>query len=166
MRRNKMNFLNNLFGPKDPEVETKQLINKLHYVSSSVNSIESEIDRLISRNPLLDAVFIGGFGNTRTNEAREHVQNLKRKLAEAKEKEMKVRVKTATRLGELGCKSAVEPLITAINDKYPQVRSSAAIALGQIGDDRAIEPLANLSKTEKIESVKDKILQALEIIQK
>ncbi|MGD2127054.1 MAG: HEAT repeat domain-containing protein [Desulfobacteraceae bacterium] len=58
---------------------------------------------------------------------------------------VKERKKAAQWLGERRIESAVEPLITCLEDrkiKYEDARKSAAIALAQIGDARAVESLA------------------------
>jgi HEAT repeat protein len=44
-------------------------------------------------------------------------------------------------LGKFGDRRAVDPLVTALGDKYPDVREAAAWALGVLGDPRAIVPL-------------------------
>ena len=54
--------------------------------------------------------------------------------------------RAAEKLGELGDKRAVEPLIDALNDMGEKFRDAgaaraAAEALGKIGDKRAVEPL-------------------------
>ena len=51
------------------------------------------------------------------------------------------RVRAAESLGDCGDRSAVEPLIRALDDIDDDVRLAAVIALGNIGDPRAIEPL-------------------------
>lgn len=51
---------------------------------------------------------------------------------------------SATRLGVLREKAAVEALIQRLNDEHPHVRICAADALGRIGDSRAVDPLIHL----------------------
>jgi HEAT repeat protein len=53
-----------------------------------------------------------------------------------------VRVAAALALGDLGDRSAVEPLIEKLEDVHSEVRQSAAIALGRLGDERGFAPLA------------------------
>ncbi len=53
-----------------------------------------------------------------------------------------IRATAAEKLGELGNRWAVEPLLAALNDPYSSlVRYQAAKALGKLGDVRAVEPL-------------------------
>jgi hypothetical protein len=52
-----------------------------------------------------------------------------------------LRSSAAYELGGRKVKSAVEPLIDALQDEDKSVRSAAASALGDIGDERAVEPL-------------------------
>jgi HEAT repeat protein len=60
-----------------------------------------------------------------------------------------VRKGAAITLGDLGDRSAVEPLIAALDDPWYGVRQSAAQALGKIGDPRAVDPLIQLIKKGK-----------------
>ncbi len=53
----------------------------------------------------------------------------------------KVRLNTASALGQIGDARTVEPLIKALGDDHWTVCQIAAKALGQIGDARAVEPL-------------------------
>jgi HEAT repeat protein len=41
--------------------------------------------------------------------------------------------------GELGCKDAVDILLSYINDKHPYIRANALIAIGKLGDKRMIQ---------------------------
>ena len=59
-----------------------------------------------------------------------------------------IRKKVAQALGEIGDKKAIEPLISALQDKWTVVRRAAIVALGKIGDERAINPLKYLAKND------------------
>lgn len=58
-----------------------------------------------------------------------------------KDKSDRLRKCAAKALGMLGSATAVEDLISALNDEDFKVRKSAARALGQIGDKRAVPAL-------------------------
>jgi hypothetical protein len=53
------------------------------------------------------------------------------------------RVAAAEALGDLGYSSAVEPLVSVLDD-HPLVVNKAVTALGEIGDARAIQPLSQI----------------------
>ncbi|MCE7748722.1 MAG: HEAT repeat domain-containing protein [Candidatus Heimdallarchaeota archaeon] len=55
----------------------------------------------------------------------------------------------AGRLGRLGDKRILEPMIAALQDEQEEVRCSAAGVLGRLGDDRAINPLIAALQNEK-----------------
>jgi HEAT repeat protein len=61
-----------------------------------------------------------------------------------KDENDELRWKAAWALGKIRNSDAVEPLITALDDKVPDVSWMASVALGQIGDSRAIERLISL----------------------
>jgi len=170
-----MSFLRKLFGPKDPEAQAQKLIADLGFRSPDVAALEAEIDRFECANPLLgalgsaDGIIAFGGGPSKLSAALQPLNNLKQRLALAKEREKNVRAQAAWELGELGHPVAIEPLITALRyDEYPPVRSNAARALGSIGDERAIEPLTALTQEdlEKDKGVREAALQALEIMKK
>jgi len=56
--------------------------------------------------------------------------------------------KSATKLGNLGCKKAVNPLIKLLKGSDTFATPAAAIALGNIGDPRTIKPLIRMFKRE------------------
>jgi len=58
----------------------------------------------------------------------------------------RLRFQAANLLGDIGSKSAVDPLLAALNDPYFNVRRCAALALGKIRDSRAKEPLEALAE--------------------
>ena len=62
-------------------------------------------------------------------------------LADANEE---VRNFSTVMLGDIGSRTAAEPLISALRDPDVNVRHGAAEALGKIGDARAVEPLLEL----------------------
>jgi HEAT repeat protein len=74
-----------------------------------------------------------------------------------------MRALSAEKLGDLGNKKAVEPLIVALKDYDHNVRREAAKALGRIGDARAIEPLIGTLKDSDRDVCKEaaKALEAL-----
>jgi len=76
---------------------------------------------------------------------------LKRK---ERDEDVYVRSSAAWVLGHLGDKSAIEPLVVALNDIDGYVRWMAALALGRLGDKRAIEPL--MAEFKLIASLDDK----------
>ena len=58
-----------------------------------------------------------------------------------------VPIRAATILGELGSRTAVEPLIEVANScPDPYIQEAAVVALGRIGDTRAIPCLTRLSR--------------------
>lgn len=58
-----------------------------------------------------------------------------------------VPVRTATILGELGSRAAVEPLIeVALSSGDPYIQEAAVVALGRIGDSKALPCLTRLSR--------------------
>lgn len=63
-----------------------------------------------------------------------------------KNEKWQIRSRAARALGETGDKSAVQPLIVALQDPDPDVRQSSVIALGDIGDRRAITALIKTLK--------------------
>jgi len=73
-----------------------------------------------------------------------------------------VRQSAAVSLGENGEESAVDDLITVLQeDKDSAVRTSAANALGNIGDTRAIEPLKTALREDSSPYVRQSAVQAL-----
>ena len=111
--------------------------------------------KLFSIIPLLIFALIFGFACTGTGlkveatepkpdiAATEQNSNIEiEKLIEnLKDKDSKVRKKSAEALGSIGDMRAVEPLIEALKDEDENVRENAAKALGQIKDVKAVEPL-------------------------
>ena len=59
------------------------------------------------------------------------------------------RRKAATRLGEIGDKRAVIPLIKAIEDEALEVQYVSVKSLGMLGDRRAVEPLIRCLTSEE-----------------
>jgi hypothetical protein len=148
----KMSFFQKLFG-QDPETKAgKKFIDELRFRSSDIAAIEAAIDRFERQNPVIGALgnaagIIGGGG--RLQSALQPLRDLQSRLSKAQQKEQNIRANAAVRLGELRQNSAIKPLITATNDKYPLVRLAAIRALGSIGDNRAIEPLTTLIENSK-----------------
>jgi hypothetical protein len=75
-----------------------------------------------------------------------------------------VRKEVIERLGALGDKRAVEPLIRALGDEDVEVRTSATSALEDIRDERAIEPLGRILLADADEMVRAQAAQALAYI--
>ena len=59
------------------------------------------------------------------------------------------RRKAATRLGEIGDKRAVVPLIRALDDEFLDVQYVTVKSLGMLGDKRAVEPLIRCLTSEE-----------------
>lgn len=77
----------------------------------------------------------------------EYQENLNNQLEILKNGNDFERRKAASKLGNIGDKKAVRPLIKALNDDDRLVPSRAASALGKIGDERAINPLIKLLRS-------------------
>jgi len=72
-----------------------------------------------------------------------------------------VQQKAAEALGRIG-KTAVDPLIMALNDSNSDVRRWAAIVLGNFCDPRAVEPLTYLASKDDNVGVRGAAMEALE----
>ncbi|WP_295432905.1 HEAT repeat domain-containing protein [uncultured Thiodictyon sp.] len=159
---------------KTEEIEiAKQLVKNLTYRSQVAATLAAEIDRFEEANPILAALgdAWGGIGLGRSEQtfaALDRLSEKKRELKQECERECRIRAEAALKLGELHYPFVVEPLITALKDKYREVRSNAASALGSIGDKRAVEPLTRLTQEdfEKNQGVREVALQALEAVKK
>jgi HEAT repeat protein len=96
---------------------------------------------------------LGEIGDTRA------VQPLAGKLGSEQREN---RVSAVSALGQIGDTAAVEPLIQALDDSDSTVRGNAAYALGQIGDTRAIKPLIKALMSEKSETPRQTVEEALQ----
>lgn len=77
----------------------------------------------------------------------EYQENLNNQIEILKNGNDFERRKAASKLGNIGDKKAVGPLIKALNDNDRLVPSRAASSLGKIGDERAIYPLIKLLRS-------------------
>jgi HEAT repeat protein len=67
-------------------------------------------------------------------------------------------------LGNIGDKRAVQPLVTALQDKldyYCEAREPAAEALGSIGDEQAVEPLIAILRSQDVKKLRPVAAKAL-----
>jgi len=72
-----------------------------------------------------------------------------------------LKARLATALGQIKDNCAVEPLIEALRGKDPNLRRAAIWALGQIKDTRAVEPLIEIWKTNRVNEIREEVIEAL-----
>jgi HEAT repeat protein len=72
-----------------------------------------------------------------------------------------VRECAAESLGLLKNNLAIEPLITALEDKYEDVRSAVILGLGELESDRTVEKLIQLLRDSRDNRILSKVVEAL-----
>ncbi len=72
-----------------------------------------------------------------------------------------IKTKIAKVLGQIKDSLAVEPLIEILRDKDLNLRKAAIWALGQIKDTRAVEPLIEIWKTNRVNEIREEVIEAL-----
>ena len=78
-----------------------------------------------------------------------------------------VPIRVATILGELGSRTAVEPLIeVAVSGLDPYIQEAAVVALGRIGDSEALSCLTRLSRegSLRVRIAADQAIKVLEAV--